>query len=95
MSENEKWKLDIAILDSYAKALVSVLKVILAESEDAIHALILAVFKGEDAREEALGGGGSPVPERLAFEIGIIAGPVAKQVLLIIIKDFLLGLLKK
>lgn len=74
-------------LEKILQDVAKVLKSVGEETEDALEAFCSAVFEGEDARERSQDLGGSPVPERMAFEVGLIAGPVLKAALAAIIKD--------
>ncbi len=76
------------------KNVARVLKAVGEETEDALEAFCNAVFEGEGAREKSLTLGGSPVPERLAFELGLMSGPLLKFALTRLVKNVLRQLIR-
>ena len=96
MPDVEKFKLDLIKCEVYWKAVLAFLKVLAKESDEAIYAFVLAVFKGEEGRKEAMErAGGTRTPEYVAFELGLVAGPIARTVLYGLIKNLIMGLVKK
>jgi hypothetical protein len=71
----ESWQ---KILEKALAPVGVALRVAGEETEDAANAFVLAVTEGEAAKEKALNQGGSPVPESIAFYVGLTIGPTLK-----------------
>lgn len=102
-AELEKCKTYIeTVVKPALKAIGAAMKLAGKEANEAINALVVGAFKGEAGKAEALAGCSGPAwPERTAFEMGVMGGPVLRAWLLTqlteqvlpLAKDFLKGIL--
>jgi len=96
MTEVLNWKEEMEKVAAILAPVKPLLAMCVKESNEAANAFVIGSFKGEAGREEAMGHTTGPKwPERTAFELGLILGPVGKAWLMSLVVEDILPLVKK